>query len=698
MAHNHEILTFTDEIENGVTGNNLDSYRTILLQIREKTEEPTGNNYQLVNSFFVEDDDERSKAYFQLVSSLDKKTSSEYLEANRMQVIQQEIISDTSSLIKATLRAYLEDSTLRKISGLALRANSPEMFIKNFRKLIEHNTESTNPSEELTFLNELTEVDIGVIYKCATHVLEYYSNPGNREQIYNRILGEHRWHDFHQFEKTALPRNLEAMREKGFEAFLQPENINDSKMVIKADHRNVPLAEKLKNERVFSMSGFHNSKLSLVDHDTFDHYFLFLLASETKILSRYDALVTELGSPEKTDMFKRESEMFASIAFNWRKLLKGNIDSAFVSTFNPERIKRLLSKSSSENTKVALEKLEELLKETEVSARIGKVFDSIIVEFLEQIRTAGNVKHTDGTKFKSLDSEYIGLIVELLYELNRHEDLIRKMLLINHIRLEKYLEDALESPENSMQGVSAFLPKSTKEIEEYTIDERISESKRQWFEKYYYFSSTKKPLTSERKEIKMDIEHEIRVLDVDPEEARERLRNLGFKLVHPERLMRRVIYEPPARADQAGFKSWMRLRDEGNKVTMTIKKEEVIGKKRVYEDEVVMQSSFDETRRFLSSLGTGEVSYQENQREDWIKGGVTVSIDTWPGLNTYLEVEGEDLVMVNGTIEELGYTTKTLSSGGVAKEYTRMYGVSEDDVNRAKEITFNSKFPDIFNQ
>lgn len=44
----------------------------------------------------------------------------------------------------------------------------------------------------------------------------------------------------------------------------------------------------------------------------------------------------------------------------------------------------------------------------------------------------------------------------------------------------------------------------------------------------------------------------------------------------------------------------------------------------------------------LGHLGLAEVRYQENYREEWRWGDIAFDFDTWPGLPTFVEIEGPD--------------------------------------------------------
>jgi adenylate cyclase class 2 len=64
----------------------------------------------------------------------------------------------------------------------------------------------------------------------------------------------------------------------------------------------------------------------------------------------------------------------------------------------------------------------------------------------------------------------------------------------------------------------------------------------------------------------MPIEFEAKVLDVEPDELSDQILGLGGRRVG-ERLMRRYVYDI-----RAGDESrWIRLRDDGTTVTLTVK-------------------------------------------------------------------------------------------------------------------------------
>ena len=81
-------------------------------------------------------------------------------------------------------------------------------------------------------------------------------------------------------------------------------------------------------------------------------------------------------------------------------------------------------------------------------------------------------------------------------------------------------------------------------------------------------------------------------------------------------------------------------------------------------------------------------SYQETKRERWELAGVEVTIDTWPWIPTFVELEGkseQDLKHV-ATLLELDWA-KALH-GSVETAYQALYDVTDEEIDTWQEIKF----------
>lgn len=136
----------------------------------------------------------------------------------------------------------------------------------------------------------------------------------------------------------------------------------------------------------------------------------------------------------------------------------------------------------------------------------------------------------------------------------------------------------------------------------------------------------------------MKHEYEAKFLSVDVAGLQARLTALGATQAFPRTLLTRRIFENGALAKG----QWIRLRDEGTRCTLTLKQvtdATTIDGTTETETEV---GDVDAMADILRGIGLREVRYQENYREEWRLGEVAFDFDTWPGLPTFVEVEGPD--------------------------------------------------------
>lgn len=175
-------------------------------------------------------------------------------------------------------------------------------------------------------------------------------------------------------------------------------------------------------------------------------------------------------------------------------------------------------------------------------------------------------------------------------------------------------------------------------------------------------------------------EYEAKFINIDVAKLRENLNNLGFIRVKEESLMARKAYGLKDNPNK-----WARVRDEGDKITMTIKEEDkTLGIHGVKEAEVVVDN-FEMACSFLEFCGFYEKAYQETKREIWAKGSVEIMIDTWPGLKPFIEIESDAVDQVEKTAIALGFDMKNAFYGGVGNIYEHLYSL---DVNHLPVITF----------
>lgn len=184
----------------------------------------------------------------------------------------------------------------------------------------------------------------------------------------------------------------------------------------------------------------------------------------------------------------------------------------------------------------------------------------------------------------------------------------------------------------------------------------------------------------------MQTEIEAKFADIDPAVVRARLREIGAKQVYPERLMRRAVFDYPDKRLYASG-GWVRVRDEGDKVTLSYKQ---VNDRTLHgtQEVVVTVDDFETTCAFLMAIGMRMKSSQETKRELWQSGEAEITIDTWPWIPTFLEIEGPDEAVVKKTAGNLGFDWSGALFGSVEPVYQMRYDVSEEGINHWESITF----------
>ena len=194
----------------------------------------------------------------------------------------------------------------------------------------------------------------------------------------------------------------------------------------------------------------------------------------------------------------------------------------------------------------------------------------------------------------------------------------------------------------------------------------------------------------------MNTEIEAKFANIDLNEIRAKLTNIGAVLEQPMRLMRRVVIHTPEMEAKHAF---VRVRDEGHRTTITYKQfdSDTVDGAKEYEIEA---SNFDQAINLLSAAGLSSFAYQESKRENWRINNVDIMIDEWPWIKPYIEIEGESEEAIKSLADQLGFNWSDALFGGVANIYRNQYphigeaGISV--INREWEtIKFDDPTPEL---
>lgn len=175
----------------------------------------------------------------------------------------------------------------------------------------------------------------------------------------------------------------------------------------------------------------------------------------------------------------------------------------------------------------------------------------------------------------------------------------------------------------------------------------------------------------------MKTEFECRFLDINIEEMRGKLAAAGFTCTQTEVLQKRAIFNIP---NIEGYSQWLRLRDEGSKITLTLKRKSTGVKDVASLGEIeVPVGDFESVRQILNAAGLVNNPLEENKREKWERGNVEVCLDTWPALNPFAEIESDNEESVKSCTKELGFDWDMAEFGNVAEVYEKLMGLSLED-------------------
>lgn len=124
-------------------------------------------------------------------------------------------------------------------------------------------------------------------------------------------------------------------------------------------------------------------------------------------------------------------------------------------------------------------------------------------------------------------------------------------------------------------------------------------------------------------------------------------------------------------------KKWIRVRQTNDKTTITVKHilaDNGTNIQQMLETEIEV-SNINEANSLLEALGYSYKSYQEKERITYVLDKYELDIDTWPGIPTYVEIEGNSKKDLENILNKLGYSMQDTVSC-TADEVYEKYGLS----------------------
>jgi len=192
----------------------------------------------------------------------------------------------------------------------------------------------------------------------------------------------------------------------------------------------------------------------------------------------------------------------------------------------------------------------------------------------------------------------------------------------------------------------------------------------------------------------MPEEIEAKFLDIDIEDIRRRLKDAGAVLEQPMRLMLRDQLDfTDGRYRRANLEERLRIRDEGDKQTLTYKR--TSSDSNYLKELEITISSYETAKEILVALGIESFSYQESKRETWHLDDVEVVIDEWPWINPYIEIEGPSEEGIKAAAAKLGFDWEDARYGSVDTVYMAQYPkmTKTDSIALVPIVKFDDPLP-----
>lgn len=377
----------------------------------------------------------------------------------------------------------------------AFLSENPESGLEVFRSLSSH-------TDDQKVLLDSTDEQFDSVWhrvkdfllerqKSISDVVEARFTTDSRNGHENRSAFQN--NDIYQFKGRETSRSLALVLRRGLEISVDPNGILILEQAGREMEREgVPLTELVKNWPILSISGFTGSKLSLAVHDAIDHVSTFDLAEKSGLFSKFEQLFQSIGAPQRTDIFKREGEILASISFGSRYWERQPgfvplIDTGFI----VEHLSDLAEKNElRERHSRAIKIVQDLEPGTEDYDKLGFVFSNYLVTLHEQRRRYGQIKQRDldsGQMLGELNpfsADFLCFLIELHHEINAADEERSKVITNVHTALEEYLQSVSQHKLDA--GTPLVLRPSS-----LGTPERLSESDKSWLSRHPQFSTIK---------------------------------------------------------------------------------------------------------------------------------------------------------------------------------------------------------------
>lgn len=169
----------------------------------------------------------------------------------------------------------------------------------------------------------------------------------------------------------------------------------------------------------------------------------------------------------------------------------------------------------------------------------------------------------------------------------------------------------------------------------------------------------------------MGKENEIEILDIDKKQVIKRLNELGAKYLGKSRFKR---IEFMLDGDIGSGHSWVRVRTDGKDTTITLKEMEAEKDFGTMGEWEIKTNKFLDAVKIMSKITDSKLVYFENDRDAYILENTYITIDKWPEIPVFLEIEAPSIKKLKEMYKRLKIKGKFFGSASIDSIY-KNYGL-----------------------
>jgi predicted adenylyl cyclase CyaB len=174
------------------------------------------------------------------------------------------------------------------------------------------------------------------------------------------------------------------------------------------------------------------------------------------------------------------------------------------------------------------------------------------------------------------------------------------------------------------------------------------------------------------------------------QELRKRILSIGGKIIKNESIFYHIAYSHPHKKN----KDFIRLRNEGQYITLTYK---IHNHKFPIEHEIIV-NNLNEANNILKLLGCKYKYECHKLREIWkLDGCKEIVFDTYPGVETYAELECDSIEDIKLVLQKLNLDTNLDEYNRIKinEYYNVNYGIP---YNKNRKLTFKTAYNQLLNK